>query len=232
MGIREYIKTCSREYRIARVPRKWSNKELKKFAHLFNGKIINVSAWRDEDKEGKKYKDYFINANEYYISNVEGYRGYSGLENEIYLNLEEDLSENLEEKFDVVFNHTTLEHILDISKAFDNLVKLTKDILILVVPYVQDQHESKDYGDYWRFTPLGIVKNLERRGMKVIYLSKTPYKNTSTYLFVIASKKPEKWYEKIENHIENGRVNQIDSGHLEMIYKILRFIKNKVNRKQ
>lgn len=213
---------------MSRIPRKWSNNELKKFAHFFDGKVINVSAWKDEDKEGKRYKEYFINAKEYWISNVGGYRGLSGLENEIYLDLEKELPRELEENFDVVFNHTTLEHVFNVTKALDNLVKLTKDILILVVPYVQDQHESRDYGDYWRFTPLGIIKNLEIRGMKVIYLSKTPYKKTATYLFIIASKKPEKWKKSIKKRIDSGDVNQISHGFSGKIYEIIRIIKNKI----
>ena len=36
-----------------KVPRYWSNEELKKFAHLFKGSVINVSAWKDVDKQGK-----------------------------------------------------------------------------------------------------------------------------------------------------------------------------------
>ena len=54
----------------------------------------------------------------------------------------------LENQFDVVFNHTTLEHIFDIFTAFQNLCRLTKDILIIVVPFLQEQHEN--FGDYWR----------------------------------------------------------------------------------
>lgn len=42
-----------------RVPRVWSNRELEKFGHLFSGKGVNVSGWKDIDKEGKKYRDYF-----------------------------------------------------------------------------------------------------------------------------------------------------------------------------
>ena len=74
-----------------RAPRIWSNKELSKFAGLFKGRVINVSGWKDEDKEGKRYKDYFSNALEYSISNIEGYMGLSGLDNELYLDLESEL---------------------------------------------------------------------------------------------------------------------------------------------
>ena len=41
-----------------RLPRIWSNNELKKFSDLFRGDIVNISAWRDEDKEGKQIRDY------------------------------------------------------------------------------------------------------------------------------------------------------------------------------
>ena len=45
-----------RKFRLCRL---WSNKELEKFAGLFDGKIINVSAWQDKDKGGSFYKNYF-----------------------------------------------------------------------------------------------------------------------------------------------------------------------------
>jgi len=223
----ESLKYQSREYRMYRKARIWSNAELKKFAHLFTGRIINVSAWKDDDKEGKRYKEYFINASEYWISNIEGYKGLSGLENEIYLDLEEDLPQDLEEAFDVVYNHTTLEHVFNVHKAFDNLVKLTKDILILVVPFVQDQHESPSYGDYWRFTPQGIIKNLENRGMEVLYCSTNNFKNSAIYIFVIASKKPENWRNIIKRHVSNGRVCVTESLLWRLICG-LKSLKNKI----
>ena len=90
-----------------RVPRVWSNRELEKFGHLFSGKGVNVSGWKDIDKEGKKYRDYFSNISEYWITNYKSEaRGFQGnQENEIFLDLEEDLDESMHGKFDVVFNH-------------------------------------------------------------------------------------------------------------------------------
>ena len=52
-----------------RLPRIWSNKILREFAPLFKGKIINISGWEDKDKQGSFYKDYFSNADSYFISN-------------------------------------------------------------------------------------------------------------------------------------------------------------------
>jgi len=183
---------CQRKRR-ARV---WSNNELKKFASFFSGKIINVSGWKDEDKQGGLYQDYFAKTKEYFVSNIKGDKGLSGLENEIYLDLEKPLAQELQKNFDAVFCHTTLEHIFHINTAFDNLCLLSKDIVILVVPFLQEQHWTQSYGDYWRFTPQNIVRNFKDRGFQVLYLSKTPYNNNPVYLFAIVARDFAKWQDR------------------------------------
>ena len=144
------------------------------------------------------YKDYFINANIYYLSNykTEAY-GLQGYKNEFFLDLEKELDKNLINRFDVVFNHTTLEHIYNVKVAFQNLCLLTKDIIILVVPFLQQMHG--EYGDYWRFTPFAIKRMFEENDMTVLYSSFNNNKRSSVYLFFIASKNPEKWKDKIFN---------------------------------
>ena len=177
-----------------RLPRIWSNNELKKFAHLFTGDIVNVSGWKDRDKEGRHYRDYFINSTHYYISNYKSeYKGFQGFDNEFFLDLTKDLDEKYINRFDVVFNHTTLEHIYDVKKALKNLCLMSSDIVILVVPFLQQMHG--DYGDYWRFTPLAIKNLFEENGFTLVYLSFNNHRNTSVYIFAIGSKKPEKWYQ-------------------------------------
>lgn len=173
----------------------WSNKELKKFAYRFDGYVINVSGWKDEDKSGNFYKEYFNKASKYEVSNYEGYRADGG---DIKIDLS-NVPTDLFGKYDVVFNHTTLEHIYDFQKAFDNLCNLTKDILILVVPFLQDRHNAPDgsYLDYWRFTDEAVKKMCQIKKMKVLYLSISDYDSEveydGKYIFLIASKKPEKW---------------------------------------
>jgi hypothetical protein len=187
-----------------RTPRIWSNDELKKFAYLFKGDIINVSGWTDEDKEGDYYSNYFINAISYTISNYDKEKkGMQGLENEIYLDLEKNLAEELVKRFDVVFNHTTLEHIYNTKKAFENLCTCSRDIVILVVPFMQQNH-GRGYGDYWRFSPLAIKELFEKNKFKLIYLSANNHNNASVYLFAIGSINPERWknignYERYAN---------------------------------
>ena len=143
-----------------RVPRIWSNKELKKFSHLFKGNIVNVSGRNDEDKEGSVYKLYFPNASNYFITNYEEKKELVPKES-IYLNLEnKTINKKLISKFDVVFCHTVLEHVFDIFTSFKNLCLLSKDIVIIVVPYLQQIH-GKGYYDYWRFTPYTIKRLFE-----------------------------------------------------------------------
>ena len=175
-----------------RVPRLWSNEELSRFAHLFHGSVVNVSAWRDEDKQGSHYRSYFSHASEYVITNFDAAkRGYQGLEGELFLDLEQPLPASLRDRFDVAFNHTTLEHVYDFRTAFSNICALSKDIVIIVVPFVQQMHTY--YGDFWRFSPQALARMFSEEGLEVGYLSFNNNFRTSVYIFCIATKKREKW---------------------------------------
>ena len=63
--------------------------------------------------------------------------------------------------FDVVFNHTTLEHIYDIRKAVANLCAMSRDAVVLVVPFMQASHATDVTADYWRLTAQALRKLLE-----------------------------------------------------------------------
>ena len=198
-----------------RGPRAWSNRELKKVAPLFRGDIVNVSGWQDVDKEGGKYADYFINKKSYTISNYKGEKGFSGFPGEIYLDLEKPLPEELKRKFDVVFSHTTLEHVFDIFTAFKNLCLLSRDIVVLVFPFIAEFHECPgSFGDYWRPTHLAIEKLFEKNGFKVLYGSSN--KMPPVYHFFIASRIPGKW----KNVFEGYDRSQINLGNQVEIFKL------------
>lgn len=186
--------------RIFRLPRIWSNQELAKFAHLFHGDVANVSAWKDYDKNGRYYREYFSQAQSYTTTNYKAeVRGFQGEEGEIFLDLEAPLPAELRQRFDVVFNHTVLEHVYDVQSAFKNLCDMTKDIVILCVPFLQEMHT--DYGDYWRFTPLALRRMFEERGLTLLYLNFNKHWNASVYVFVIASKQPERWQQQFTEQI-------------------------------
>ncbi len=187
--------------RQAKLARLWSNQELRKVAKLFPGNIVNVSASDDGDKEGGYYGDYFEAKTSYTITNYTGDRGYQSRDNEILLDITSDLPEELKSKFDVVFNHTMLEHVFDIFTAFKNLCELSKDVVILVVPFAQYQHAvGKSFEDYWRFTPTAIQELFQRNNFQVIYESESPYEDAAIYLFFVASRYPEKWEDIIPKY--------------------------------
>lgn len=195
LGVKSYH---DRHFREARV---WSNREIAKFAGLYTGDVINVSAWEDKDKEGRTYKSYFGSCASYYISNYGTDQGViQGAENEFLLDLEKPLPEQLRNRFQVVFNHTTLEHIFEFRTAFDHLCEMSSDTVMLVVPWLQRLHAN--YGDYWRFSPQAVAKLFERNGMKTVYLSWTTSPRTSVYVFAIATKHPELWRDKIGSPID------------------------------
>lgn len=168
-----------------RSARKWSNLELKKFSHFLKGDVVNVSAYLDQDKEGKTYQRYFSQATTYSITNFDSdKKGLTGLKDEIYLNLEAPIPEKLLSKFDVVFNHTTLEHVYEVQQAFRNLCMMSRDYLIVIVPFLQEQHAF--YGDYWRMTPLALVNMCKNNDFSPIYISANDIKTESVYIFLVA----------------------------------------------
>src|SRR5262249_55486757 len=113
---------------VHRKPRLWSNLVFKEIAPFFHGRVLNCSGWADEDKYGGHYRDYFLNASEYAISNLRGGRQvgiYSELADSICLDLEKPLRPELVGRFDLVISHTVLEHVFDVGRAVENLCLLT-----------------------------------------------------------------------------------------------------------
>jgi hypothetical protein len=175
-----------------RVPRIWSNDVLRQIAPVFKGSVINVSGWRDEDKQGGHYRDYFTSAASYSISNMGGYRGESP-DTSYVVDLEASLPPELEGRFDVVYNHTTLEHVFDVFSAVRNLCAMTRDVVIVVVPFIQEQHAHDDFSDYWRFTPLCIRALFKANGLDTVLLCSTPGYRSAIYHLAIASRHPGRW---------------------------------------
>lgn len=186
-----------KQFRLGRI---WSNEIIRKIAPLFHGDIVNISGWNDYDKEGEYYKNYFINARSYTITNYTGVRGFVGNDNEIFLDLSADVPNELIAKFDVCFNHTTLEHIFDVHKAFSTICAMSRDIVLVVVPFSQIEHETESYRDYWRFTASCMRQLFEENGMDVIYEAQSPYRNAATYLLFVGSKHPNSWRNKLPDY--------------------------------
>lgn len=188
--------------RAARLPRIWSNSVLAKIAPHFTGEVINVSGWKDSDKNGRHYRDYFSSASRYYLSN---YAGHSGLADaaditDFAIDLEAPLAPELQQRFDVVFNHTALEHIFDTHTAFGNLCAMSRDAVVVVVPFAQKMHFTESFGDYWRFTPQAMRKLFERQQMSVIYEAANNTFNASVYLVVVGVRNPDIWKNRLPTY--------------------------------
>ena len=187
--------------------RLFSNAILKRYGTAFSGNIINVSGWDDRDREGSYYQEYFPNKKKYTISNMEGkQKGYgssasAGVE-EIELDLSVPLPLALRGAFDVVYNHTTLEHIFDIEQAFANLCEMSSDAVILVVPSLQQIHIAETYGDYWRMTPLGVAKRFLKYGLTPLVIATNEQPFAPVYTFAIAVRDPKKYEAKIEKNLD------------------------------
>ncbi len=171
--------------------RKWSNDELRRFATLFSGNVINVSAGEDGDKEGGYYRDYFDNAASYTITN---YRKMTADDIELDLDTPIPPNGNLISRFDVVFSHTVLEHVYELRTAVQNLCNLSDDIVVTVVPFLQAfHHDESNYHDYWRVSPYALVHLFNEHSFKTMYISWGDDPIGNIYLFHISSKWPERW---------------------------------------
>lgn len=177
--------SIDRKHRAARV---WSNAELRRVAPMMMGRVANVSGADDLDKEGGHYVDYFVNASSYTLTNhSSSFRGFAGRPGEIALDLTAVLSDDLLDTFDVVFNHTTLEHIFELERAFGNLCAMATQYVIVVVPFAQVEHGPPAFGDYWRFTPMAMEELFRRQGWYPAYLAASPMKDAACYLFVVGA---------------------------------------------
>lgn len=177
--------------------RAWSNRELKKIAPYFTGDVINVSGWADEDKAGGTYREYFINARSYRISNQEGGAQQGKklrLEDSIAIDLEHPISPEHLQAYDCVFVHTVLEHVFNLFQAVENLCQMSRDAIICVVPFIQVIHRSPEYSDYWRFTPYALERMFLQHGFSTVYgIGGPDLDSTSLYYIWVVSRNPEKW---------------------------------------
>jgi hypothetical protein len=187
-------------------PRNFSNEMLRVYAPYFGGKVLNVSGWKDEDGEGGRYKSYFKKATSYFLSNIEGHKkglGASGGEyQEIELDLLKEIPDNLKNSFDTVFNHTTLEHVYDFVPAFRRVCELSKDVVIIVVPVMQQIHNSEDFGDYWRPTTMAIAKLFKENGLEPLVMKCNDQPFAPIYCFAIASRNMAQYKDKLEKNID------------------------------
>jgi len=186
-----------------RRPRRFSNLVLRKYLAHMSGDIVNVSGWRDSDKEGGRYRDYYASPNRYVLSRVGGEGGMdSDLPadcEEIYLDLNHPLDPKLAGQFDVVFCHTVLEHVFDASTALANLALLSRDVVAIVVPFSQSVHYTDSYLDYHRFAPYALKESFEGEGFSVLLSDHNAQSFFPVYVIFIASRFPQRHWKHFED---------------------------------
>lgn len=165
-----------------------------------SGNVLNCSGWCDEDKQGGYYRNYFPKASQYHISmrEIRIYEGYDksiSKKPDVAIDLERPLNPSLVGRYDIVICHTVLEHVFNIFTAFENLAALSRDIVIVIVPWSQQVHEcnSSDdvFHDYWRFSPSALKRLHEINRLSLIYLNGNWDYHASTYYISVGSKRPD-----------------------------------------
>lgn len=149
--------------------RQESNSWLKRYALDIVGSVLSIGSGTDEDQEGRKYRDYFINCSSYTTSEIT-----SEFEVDMILNVC-SMTQIQNNSFDCVFCSGVLEHVDDYRSGLKEITRILKcgGILLLGLPFRQSIHLAPN--DYWRFTEYGI-KYMLQDDYKILEL--TPIDNS------------------------------------------------------
>jgi hypothetical protein len=74
---------------------------------------------------------------------------------------------------------------------------MSRDVVIVVLPFSQVQHKTDSYEDYWRFTPSCIRKMFRENGLEMVYEAESKLKKAAIYLLFVGSRNPQKWKEQM-----------------------------------
>ncbi len=187
--------------------RSFSNKMLGAYSAIFKGSVINVSGWDDRDGFGSVYRSYFKECKNYTISNAPvKHKGVGSLKNDAINEIEIDLNypiiSELSKKYDIVFNHTTLEHVFNTQIAFKNLCDMSREVVIIVAPVIQQLHNAEECGDYNRLTTMGIAKNFKINGFDPVVIKTNDQPFAPVYCFAIAVKSGSVYKSKIKEDLD------------------------------
>jgi SAM-dependent methyltransferase len=137
-----------------------SNKIIAGWAKHVCGDVLSLGSGGDIDKQGKKYRDYFIRAKSYTTSDIDYTMGCDLTLDARHMPLIRDCS------FDGVFVSGVLEHVDEYRDAIKEIWRVLRPdgVLLLGVPFKQPEHRRPN--DFRRFTRDGIVYDLTRMGSR------------------------------------------------------------------
>ena len=84
---------------------------------------------------------------------------------------------------------------------------MSNDTVIIVLPFLQEQHTNSDFEDYWRVSPQAIKKMFERNNFNLAYINSNDDNNSSIYIFAVGCSKNSKNFDWIKNINENKLEN-------------------------
>jgi ubiquinone/menaquinone biosynthesis C-methylase UbiE len=102
-----------------------------------------------------------------------------------------------ENEFDVVLCSETVEHVNDYKHAIDELIRITKNILVITVPHdpiekVEENIRNNNIGAHINHFDIHTLDYLKERGFKVSYEKTLSPLLTFLRVLVEANKKPER----------------------------------------
>jgi hypothetical protein len=70
---------------------------------------------------------------------------------------------------------------------------MSRDIVIVVVPFAQVEHDTDSFGDFWRFAPGALRRLFADNGMSVVYEAESPDSNAGIYLLFVGTRDAARW---------------------------------------
>jgi len=123
------------------------NALLRSWCLLVTGNVLSVGSGNDRDREGRRYRDYFVAASSYTTSDVR-----PGCDLVIDARNMEAIAAGA---YDAIFCHSVLEHVDEPWSALREMARVLAPggPLILGVPF---QYRIHSVPDFWRFTEFGV----------------------------------------------------------------------------
>lgn len=79
---------------------------------------------------------------------------------------------------------------------------MSRDVVVLIVPVLQQIHFNEGYGDYNRLTTMGVVKSFEENGFETIVLQTNEQQFAPIYCLAIAVRGNSKYKQIFEKNVD------------------------------
>lgn len=70
---------------------------------------------------------------------------------------------------------------------------MSRDAVLIVVPWAQVAHPSSSFGDFWRFSPEAVQRLFEAEGFAPLYISGSPMRQAAIYVLGLGVRNADRW---------------------------------------